>query len=135
VLVEARIIEATSRYFRDLGISGRRHLLLLRDGEPDRARLPAHAGDRWRRERRADADGRLSPFSNSIPNPNFAVKPPGARGHRAGRRHRFAMGSVDNTINMNLRLTAAEATGMLRILSSPASSPWTTSRRASRRAP
>ncbi|HOU93747.1 MAG TPA: type IV pilus secretin PilQ, partial [Polyangiaceae bacterium] len=31
----------------------------------------------------------------------------------------FAMGSVDNTINMNLRLTAAEATGMLRILSSP----------------
>ncbi len=61
----------------------------------------------------------LSPFSNSIANPNFAVNLPAPAGTGQGGAIGFAMGSVDNTINMNLRLTAAEATGMVRILSSP----------------
>ena len=61
----------------------------------------------------------LSPTSNTISNPNFAVNLPAAVGTGSGGAIGLTFGSIDNTINLALRLSAAESTGMVRILSSP----------------
>ncbi len=120
VLVEARIIEATSRYFRDLGIQwGGDISFSSATGNPTGLAFPHTLGIAGGASDGQTPTAGLSPFSNSIPNPNFAVNLPAPAGTGQGGAIGFAMGSVDNTINMNLRLTAAEATGMLRILSSP----------------
>jgi len=120
VLVEARIIEATSRYFRDLGIQwGGDISFSSATGNPTGLAFPHTLGVAGGASDGQTPTAGLSPFSNSIPNPNFAVNLPAPAGTGQGGAIGFAMGSVDNTINMNLRLTAAEATGMLRILSSP----------------
>jgi type IV pilus assembly protein PilQ len=61
----------------------------------------------------------LSPFSNTVANPNFAVNLPAAVGTGQGGAIGLSFGSIDNNINLAVRLSAAEASGMLRILSSP----------------
>jgi type IV pilus assembly protein PilQ len=61
----------------------------------------------------------LSPFQNTVQNPNFAVNLPATVGAGAGGALGLALGSVDNNFNLNLRLSAAEQSGMVRILSSP----------------
>ncbi len=120
VLVEARIIEATSRYFRDLGIQwGGDISFSSATGNPTGLAFPHTLGIAGGASDGSTPTAGLSPFTNSIANPNFAVNLPAPAGTGQGGAIGFAMGSVDNTINMNLRLTAAEATGMVRILSSP----------------
>jgi type IV pilus assembly protein PilQ len=61
----------------------------------------------------------LSPVTNQVPNPNFAVNLPAAVGTGAGGALGLNFGSIDNTVNLAVRLSAAEASGMLRIVSSP----------------
>jgi type IV pilus assembly protein PilQ len=61
----------------------------------------------------------LSPFDRSVANPNFAVNLPAATGTGLGGALGFTFGSIDNSVNLAVRLSAAEATGMLRIISSP----------------
>jgi type IV pilus assembly protein PilQ len=61
----------------------------------------------------------LSPFQAQTQNPNFAVNLPATVGTGAGGALGLALGSVDNNFNLNLRLSAAEQSGMVRILSSP----------------
>src|SRR6185436_6460087 len=61
----------------------------------------------------------LSPFVNSVPNPNFAVNLPATVGTGAGGAIGLNFGSVNNTVNLAVRLSAAESSGMLRIISSP----------------
>jgi type IV pilus assembly protein PilQ len=61
----------------------------------------------------------LSPFTNTVASPNFAVNLPAAVGTGSGGAIGLSFGSVDNTINLAVRLSAAEASGLLRILSSP----------------
>src|SRR5450756_2415129 len=51
--------------------------------------------------------------------PNFAVNLPAAVGTGQGGAIGFSLGSLDNNFNLGIRLSAAEATGMLRIVSSP----------------
>jgi type IV pilus assembly protein PilQ len=77
VLVEARIVEATSRYLRDVGIQ-------------------------W---------GGDATFSEATGNPTGVAFP--SRASVAGGNY------VNNTFNLSLRLSAAETSGMLRIISSP----------------
>src|SRR6185369_5022486 len=83
VLVEARIVEATSRYIRDVGIQ-------------------------W---------GGDTTFSSATGNPTGLAFPSsiGLAGGASG----LTLGSIDNTVNLAVRLSAAESSGMLRILSSP----------------
>ncbi|MBN2191880.1 MAG: type IV pilus secretin PilQ [Polyangiaceae bacterium] len=120
VLVEARIIEATSRYFRDLGIQwGGDISFSAATGNPTGIAFPHTLGIVGGASDGQTPTAGLSPFTNTISNPNFAVNLPAPAGTGQGGAIGLAMGSVDNTVNMNLRLTAAEATGMLRILSSP----------------
>ena len=61
----------------------------------------------------------LSPFQRQIANPNFAVNLPAAVGTGSGGALGLSFGSVDNNINLNVRLSAAESSGMVRIVSSP----------------
>jgi type IV pilus assembly protein PilQ len=92
VLVEARIVEATSRYLHDVGIQW--------------------GGD-------GTFSAATSPFTNTVANPNFAVNLPATVGTGQGGAIGLSFGSIDNTINLAVRLSAAEASGLLRILSSP----------------
>ena len=120
VLVEARIVEATSRYLRDVGIQwGGDISFSAATGNPTGLAFPHTVGLAGGASDGQTPTAGLSPFSNTVSNPNFAVNLPAPVGTGQGGAIGLSMGSVDNTVNMNLRLTAAEATGMLRILSSP----------------
>jgi type IV pilus assembly protein PilQ len=61
----------------------------------------------------------LSPFTQSVANPNFAVNMPAAVGTGQGGALGMTFGSIDNNVNLAVRLSAAESSGMVRILSSP----------------
>jgi type IV pilus assembly protein PilQ len=61
----------------------------------------------------------ISPFTRSIAIPNFAVNLPAAVGTGSGGAIGFSFGSIDNNFNLNLRLSAAESSGLVRIVSAP----------------
>jgi type IV pilus assembly protein PilQ len=61
----------------------------------------------------------LSPTSRTVANPNYAVNLPAAVGTGSGGALGLTFGSVDGNFNLNVRLSAAESTGMVRIISSP----------------
>ncbi|HTM45326.1 MAG TPA: type IV pilus secretin PilQ, partial [Polyangiaceae bacterium] len=61
----------------------------------------------------------LTPTGAGAANPNFAVNLPAPVGTGQGGAIGFTFGSIDGNLNLALRLSAAESTGMLRVLSSP----------------
>ena len=120
VLVEARIVEATSKYLRDVGIQwGGDATFSEATGNPTGVAFPSRLGVAGGNYDQTTPTAGLSPFTRNIPNPNFAVNLPAAVGTDSGGALGFSLGSVDNNINLNLRLSAAESSGMLRIVSSP----------------
>ncbi len=120
VLVEARIVEATSRYLRDVGIQwGGAGTVSPATGNPTGLAFPSAvgvAGGAY--DANAPTQG-LSPFASSVAVPNYAVNLPAAVGTGSGGALGLTFGSIDNTVNLAVRLSAAESSGMLRILSSP----------------
>lgn len=120
VLVEARIVEATSRYLRDVGIQwGGAGTVSPATGNPTGLAFPSAvgvAGGAY--DNNAPTQG-LSPFASRVAVPNYAVNLPAAVGTGSGGALGLTFGSIDNTVNLALRLSAAETSGMLRILSSP----------------
>jgi type IV pilus assembly protein PilQ len=62
---------------------------------------------------------RAATCASQVQNPNFAVNLPAAVGTGVGGGIGLTLGSIDNNFNLNLRLTAAETSGIVRILSSP----------------
>ena len=120
VLVEARIIEATSRYIRDVGIQwGGSGTMSSTTGNPTGLAFPSALGIAGGASDGQTPTQGLSPFSSSVANPNFAVNMPAAVGTGQGGALGLTFGSIDNNVNLALRLSAAESSGMLRILSSP----------------
>jgi len=120
VLIEARIVEATSRYLRDVGIQwGGDGTFGPATGNPTGLIFPSQIGFTGGASDQTTPTAGLSPFQNSVPNPNFAVNLPAVVGTGTGGAIGFTLGAIDNSVNLNVRLTAAEATGMLRIVSSP----------------
>ncbi|NRA31882.1 MAG: type IV pilus secretin PilQ [Polyangiaceae bacterium] len=120
VLIEARIVEATSRYLRESGIQwGGDVNFSPATGNPTGLAFPSSIGIAGGASDGQTPTAGLSPFQNTVTNPNFAVNMPAATGTGAGGAIGFTFGSIDNTLNLNLRLSAAETRGMLRILSSP----------------
>jgi type IV pilus assembly protein PilQ len=120
VLVEARIVEATSRYLRDVGIQwGGDATFSGATGNPTGLAFPNAIGLVGGASDGQTPTAGLSPFTNSVANPNFAVNLPAAVGTGQGGAIGLTFGSIDNNFNLSLRLSAAEASGMLRILSSP----------------
>ncbi len=120
VLVEARIVEATSRYLRDVGIQwGGDATFSAATGNPTGLVFPNSVGVVGGASDTNTPTAGLSPFSNTVQNPNFAVNLPATVGTGQGGALGLSFGSIDNTINLAVRLSAAESSGMLRILSSP----------------
>ncbi len=120
VLVEARIVEATSRYLRDLGIQwGGDASFSAATGNPTGLAFPSSIGLTGGASDNDTPTAGLSPFQAAVQNPNFAVNLPATVGAGSGGALGLTLGSVDSNFNLNLRLSAAEQTGMVRILSSP----------------
>jgi type IV pilus assembly protein PilQ len=120
VLIEARIVEATSKYLRDVGIQwGGDVTFGPSTGNPTGVAFPssvAVAGGNF--DNNTPTAG-VSPFTRNIPTPNFAVNLPAAVGTGSGGALGMSFGSIDNTLNLGLRLSAAESSGLVRIVSSP----------------
>ncbi len=120
VLVEARIVEATSRFQRDVGIQwGGDASFSATTGNPTGLAFPNSVGVAGGATDGQAPTAGLSPFSQTVENPNFAVNLPAAVGTGSGGAIGMSLGSIDNTINLALRLSAAESSGMVRIISSP----------------
>jgi type IV pilus assembly protein PilQ len=120
VLIEARIVEATSRFTRDVGLQwGGDMSFGPATGNDTGLVFPNSVGVVGGASDPQAPTAGLSPVSQTVPNPNFAVNLPAAVGTGSGGALGLSFGSVDNTVNLNVRLSAAEATGMLRIVSSP----------------
>lgn len=120
VLVEARIVEATSRYLRDVGIQwGGDSSFSAATGNPTGLAFPNRVGIVGGGSDSNTPTAGLSPFQTQVQNPNFAVNLPAAVGTGQGGALGLSFGSIDNNINLAVRLSAAESSGMLRILSSP----------------
>jgi type IV pilus assembly protein PilQ len=120
VLIEARIVEATSRYLRDVGIQwGGDATMSSATGNPTGLTFPSRIGmTGGASDPQAPTSG-LSPTTQLIPNPNYAVNLPAAVGTGTGGALGLSLGSIANVVNLNVRLSAAETNGMLRIISSP----------------
>jgi type IV pilus assembly protein PilQ len=120
VLVEARIVEATSKYLRDVGIQwGGDISFTSATGNPTGIAFPSDVSAVGGNYDQNSPTAGLSPFTRTIPNPNFAVNLPAATGTGAGGALGLNFGSIDNTIHLNTRLSAAESNGLVRIVSAP----------------
>jgi type IV pilus assembly protein PilQ len=120
VLVEARIVEATSKYLRDVGIQwGGDASYGPATGNPTGVAFPSSVGVTGGNYDNNTPTAGLSPTTRNIPTPNFAVNLPAAVGTGAGGALGMTFGSIDNAINLGLRLSALESSGLVRIVSSP----------------
>jgi type IV pilus assembly protein PilQ len=120
VLIEARVVEATSRYLRDVGIQwGGDATFSPATGNPTGLAFPSAIGVVGGGSDNITPTAGLSPFQTITPNPNFAVNLPATVGTGQGGAIGLTFGSINNTVNLAVRLSAAESSGMLRIISSP----------------
>lgn len=120
VLIEARIVEATSGFKRDVGIQwGGDVAFSPGTGNETGTSFPSSIGLVGGASDSNTPTAGLSPRVNSVANPNFAVNLPATVGTGAGGALGLTLGSIDNTVNLAVRLSAAETNGMLRVVSSP----------------
>ena len=120
VLIEARIVEATSKYQRDVGIQwGGDSTFSAATGNPTGIAFPSSVGVTGGNYDNNTPTAGLSPFTRNVPTPNFAVNLPAAVGTGAGGALGVTLGSIDNTLNLGLRLSALESSGLVRIVSAP----------------
>jgi type IV pilus assembly protein PilQ len=120
VLVEARIVEASSRYLRDVGIQwGGDMSFSGATGNPTGLAFPSSVVMAGGATDTNTPTAGMSPFSRTIANPNFAVNLPATVGAGQGGALGIMLGHINNTLNLGIRLSAAESSGMVRIISSP----------------
>ncbi|HRG95027.1 MAG TPA: type IV pilus secretin PilQ [Polyangiaceae bacterium] len=120
VLIEARIVEATSRYQRDIGIQwGGDATFSEATGNPTGIAFPSSVGVAGGNYDGQSPTQGLSPTQAVVDNPNYAVNLPAAVGTGQGGALGISLGSINNAFNLGVRLSAAEASGLLRIVSSP----------------
>ena len=120
VLIESRIVEASSTYSRDIGIQwGGNAVMSSATGNPTGLRFPSDLGIAGGSPVGDAPTNGLSPFNGTQNNPNFAVNLPAVTGAGSGGALGLTMGSLSGAANLNVRLSAAEAAGSVRIISSP----------------
>jgi type IV pilus assembly protein PilQ len=120
VLVEARIVEATSNYVRDVGIQWGGDVSFNQAfGNQTGLVFPSNIGIAGGAYDGQTPTQGLSPLAAQTAVPNFAVNLPAAAGTGAGGAMGLTFGSVDGNYNLNVRLSAAESTGAVKIISSP----------------
>ena len=124
VMIEARIVEANSNFARQIGVQwGGTAFADTTHGNPTGLVFPYNVGVG------GGADDGSSPLGGLVPgprtgtgttgNPNFLVNMPAPAGLGTGSAIGLTLGSVAGAFNLNLRLSAMESTGAVRILSSP----------------
>jgi type IV pilus assembly protein PilQ len=120
VLIEARIVEATSNFSREVGIQwGGDASFGQGFGNPTGLAFPSNIGLAGGAADPMAPSSGLSPTSPMVPNPNFAVNLPAAVGAGRGGAIGLTFGSLNGNFNLNLRLSAAEINNQLRIVSAP----------------
>jgi type IV pilus assembly protein PilQ len=124
VTIEARIVEANSNFSRQIGVQwGGTAFADTTHGNPTGLVFPYNVGIG------GGADDGSSPLGGLVPgprtgsgttgSPNFLVNMPAPAGLGTGSAIGLTLGSVAGAFNLNLRLSAMESTGAVRILSSP----------------
>ena len=114
ILIEARIVETNDRFVRQFGIQwGGDWLFSEANGNPTGLTFPSVVGISG-----AANDGQ-GPVNGLSGNPNFAVNLPAPIGTGSGGGIGVTLGSVGNTANLALRLSALEEEGHIKIVSSP----------------
>jgi type IV pilus assembly protein PilQ len=122
VLIEARIVEASSLYTRDVGIQwGGDVTASSATGNPTGLVFPHNIGVAGGATDAAQPTGGLNPIGGgaATSDPNFAVNLPAVVGLSQGGAIGVTLGSVGGNVNLSVRLSAAEARGNVRIISSP----------------
>ncbi|MEW5848491.1 MAG: type IV pilus secretin PilQ [Myxococcota bacterium] len=119
VLIEARIVEATSSYSRTLGIQWGYGLNFSdANGNPTGLIFPHNIATSGGADDPGALRGGLADPGVVGPS-NYAVNLPANAGGPGASALGFSFGSIGNTLNVNLRLSAAEADGQIKIVSSP----------------
>lgn len=110
VLIEARIVEATSDFIRELGVQwGGRFTADAAHGNPTGIYFPNTVG----------VTGGNAGAAGEPTTPNFAVNLPATEAASAGGAVSFLFGSIGDTALLDLRLSAMERKGEGKIISSP----------------
>ena len=119
VLIEARIVESTSNYAREIGIQWGGHFAASSAlGNPTGIAFPNSVVLAGGGQDDQTPVAGMNPFGET-PNPNFAVNLPATTGSGAGGALGISLGSVNNNTNLNIRLSALENDGVLKIISAP----------------
>ncbi|MDP8256036.1 MAG: type IV pilus secretin PilQ [Candidatus Alcyoniella australis] len=109
VLIEARIVEATSDFSREMGIKwGGRYIADAAHGNPTGMAFPNSV----------DVTGAGESISN-VPSANYVVNLPAPVGLGSGGGLGLTMGSVNSTFALDLQLSAMENRGEGRVISQP----------------
>ena len=118
VLIEARIIEARTNYTKQIGIQwGTAFTASPQTGNATGLVFPNQFGvGGGIGTNQTDQTGIL--LGQDV-NPNFVVNMPAPAGPGQGGALGFTFGSVSGNFNLNVRLSAAESTGDIRIISAP----------------
>ncbi len=116
VLIEARIVEANTSFIRDIGIQwGGNMVFAPQYGNPTGLAFPNVVGINGGAD-----DARTMNQLSGVQNPaGFAVNMPAPVGAGAGGAIGFILGNASGSANLNLRLSALENTGHVKILSAP----------------
>jgi type IV pilus assembly protein PilQ len=119
VLIEARIVEATSTFNREVGIQWGGHgISSSATGNPTGLVFPNSVVLAGGGQDDQTPESGMNPFGGEA-NPNFAVNLPAKVGTGAGGALGISLGSVGNNANLSLRISALENDGILRIISAP----------------
>lgn len=116
--IETRIVEARTSFQREFGIQwGGSFLASSGTGNSTGLVFPNQMGLAGGSSDTQSPTGGLS-FGQAA-NPNFAVDLPATVGSGSGGAIGLTLGSVTGSVNLNLRLSAAETLGDIRIVSAP----------------
>ncbi len=114
ISIEARIVEARSTFLRQLGIQwGGSANASAAGGNSTGLVFPSSIGVAGGAD-----DGQTNSHGTATPS-DFAINLPAAVGTGEGGAIGFALGSVGGNFNLNLRLSALEDSGTVRIISAP----------------
>jgi len=124
VTIEARIVEATSDFARQIGVQwGGTAYADTSHGNPTGLVFPYNIGIGGGADDSSASNSGLVPGprtgTGTTGNPNYIVNMPAPTGSGTGSAIGLTLGSVAGAFNLNLRLSAMESTGTVRILSSP----------------
>jgi type IV pilus assembly protein PilQ len=115
ITIEARIVEARSTFVRQFGIQwGGRALAGAAGGNATGLVFPSSIGVRGGNDDNNTRAGGIS----ALPS-DFAINLPASTGSGEGGAIGLSLGSVGGNFNINLRLSALEDTGSVRIVSAP----------------